>query len=593
MKPRRSWWVAYSAGAMVVLLALLWITVTVVRLERAELEARSDATHQEALRLALWRLDSWMAPLLAREAARPYFDYQPFYPQRRAYTALLDPIEPGDVFTPSALLGFESEYFSLHFQMAPDGALTSPQAPSGEFRDLAEDSYLSGAQLATNIEKLDSINSLVTQEQVQLCVAAADETTGEIAQPPPIPLRAPPREAQQLKNRQELSKRRGTYLQAIEQQGRAGQADASDESVVVGGLVPFWSDDGNGDVELIFTRSVRVGNQQYYQGFLCDWPKLRTALLAEITDLVNDARLVPVIGGQQVDALSGAMLATIPVALKATAAQPLTAGMLSPARSTLALTWLAVLTGIGAVAVTLRASIAFAMHRARFASAVTHELRTPLTTFRMYSEMLADGMVSDPQQRQTYLETLRDESDRLSMIVENVLAYAQLEEGRRPARAVTTTAAKVLDEVVPALRRRAETADLELRLDCDVDEATPMRVDVEAVGQILFNLVDNACKYAADASERIVHLDVQARDGRLVLGVRDHGPGIPDAVAATIFDAFDRGTRNDGDATPGVGLGLALARGLARDMGGDLQLMQPADADEATGAHFELGLPLR
>jgi len=591
MKPRRSWWVAYSAGAMVVLLALLWITVTVVRLERAELEARSDATHQEALRLALWRLDSWMAPLLAREAARPYFDYQPFYPQRRAYTALLDPIEPGDVFTPSALLGFESEYFSLHFQMAPDGALTSPQAPSGEFRDLAEDSYLTGAQLVTNARKLDSINNLVTQEQVQLCAAAADETAGEIAQPPPIPSRAPPQEAQQLKSRQEQSKRRTTYLQAIAQQG---QADQSDASVVVGGLVPFWSDDGNGDVELIFTRSVRVGDQQYYQGFLCDWPKLRDVLLAQITDLVNDARLVPVLGGAQVGALNGMMLATIPVALEVTAPQPVAAGMLSPARSTLALAWLAVLAGIAAVAVTLRASIAFAMRRARFATAVTHELRTPLTTFRMYSEMLADGMVSDPQQRQTYLETLRDESGRLSTIVENVLAYARLEDGRCPTRAVTTTAAKVLDEVVPALRRRAETADLELRLEGDLDEATPIRVDVEAVGQILFNLVDNACKYAADASERIVHLDIEARDGRLVLHVRDHGPGVPGAVAATIFDAFDRGTRNDGDPTPGVGLGLALARGLARDMRGDLKLMQPAANDgEATGAHFELSLPLR
>jgi len=592
MKPRRSWWVAYSAGTVVVLLALVWITVTVVRLERAELEARTDATHQEALRLALWRLDSWMAPLLAREAARPYFDYQPFYPQRRAYTALLDPIEPGDVFTPSALLGFESEYFSLHFQMAPDGELTSPQAPSGEFRDLACGPYLSGAQLVTNTQTLDSINNLVTQEQVATCVAAADETTGEIAEPPPIPLRAPPQQAQQLKSRQELSKRRGTYLQAIEQQGLAGQSDTPDESVVVGGLVPFWSDDGNGDVELIFTRSVRVGDQQYYQGFLCDWPRLRNALLAQITDLVNDARLVPMIGGEHVDALSGAMLATIPVALRVTAAQPLTTGIMSPARSTLVLTWLAVLAGIAAVAVTLRASIVFAMRRARFATAVTHELRTPLTTFRMYSEMLADGMVSDEAQRQTYLETLRDESGRLSTIVENVLAYARLEEGRRPTRAVKTTAAKVLEEVLPGLRRRAGTAGLELRLEGDVDEAPPLRVDVEAIGQILFNLVDNACKYAADASERIVHLDAQVRDGRLILGVRDHGPGIPGAVAATIFDAFDRGTRNDGDPTPGVGLGLALARGLARDMGGDLQLMHAAADGDASGAHFEVSLPL-
>ena len=131
-------------------------------------------------------------------------------------------------------------------------------------------------------------------------------------------------------------------------------------------------------------------------------------------------------------------------------------------------------------------------------------------------------------------------------------------------------------------------------MEGEVDDASSIRVVVEAVGQFLFNLVDNACKYAADASERVVHLDVQACDGRLVVGVRDHGPGVPGGVAATIFEAFDRGTRNDGDPTPGVGLGLALARGLARDMGGDLKLMQPAANDgEATGAHFELSLPLR
>jgi len=72
--------------------------------------------------------------------------------------------------------------------------------------------------------------------------------------------------------------------------------------------------------------------------------------------------------------------------------------------------------------------------------------------------------------------------------------------------------------------------------------------------------------------------------------VRDHGPGVPRAVATRIFDAFDRGTRSEGDPTPGVGLGLALARGLARDMGGDLKLRSPDD--NTPGACFELTLPL-
>ncbi len=584
------------------ILALVWITVTVVRLERAELRARTEAAHQEALRLALWRLDSWLAPLLAREAARPYFDYQPFFPQQRAYTAVLDPIEPGEVLTASPLLSFESEYFSLHFQMAPDGGLSSPQSPCGEYRDLAADAYLSEAQLIANSETLDSINSLVTPQQMQACVAAADVATGEIGEGRPIPLRAPQQraqwaeQAQQEKNRQELSKRRGNVRQAI----TAGRKDLADgplgyeDSVIVGTLVPFWSNDTGGGVGLIFTRSVRIGDQQYFQGFVCDWSALRDALLEQITDLFVDARLVPVHGLPRDNDSVGTMLATIPVALDVSQPAPLTAGFVTPARSTLAVTWLAVLAGIAAVAVSLRASIAYGVKRSRFASAVTHELRTPLTTFRMYSEMLAENMVTDAEQRQTYLQTLRDESGRLSAIVENVLAYARLEDGRRPARSVTTTVAQVLNEVVPNLRRRTVTGGLTLLVEGDVDAPAPLSVDVEAVGQILFNLVDNACKYAADAHDRTIHLTAEVRGTRLVLTVRDHGPGVPDIMAVTIFDAFDRGALNEGDPTPGVGLGLTLARGLARDTGGDLTLRpRVAGGEDATGACFELTLPLR
>ncbi len=84
MRSRRSWWMIFGLCAAIVLAALAWITVTVAHLERAEAAARADARHQEVLRLALWRMDSWLAQLLAREAARAYFDYQSFYPQASA-----------------------------------------------------------------------------------------------------------------------------------------------------------------------------------------------------------------------------------------------------------------------------------------------------------------------------------------------------------------------------------------------------------------------------------------------------------------------------------------------------------------------------
>src|SRR6185503_16178753 len=92
----------------------------------------------------------------------------------------------------------------------------------------------------------------------------------------------------------------------------------------------------------------------------------------------------------------------------------------SPTRVTLAVAWLAVAGSLAAVGLALRRTVDLSERRNRFASSVTHELRTPLTTFRLYSEMLADGMVTDAAQRQVYLDTLKSESSRLATLVENV-----------------------------------------------------------------------------------------------------------------------------------------------------------------------------
>jgi signal transduction histidine kinase len=207
----------------------------------------------------------------------------------------------------------------------------------------------------------------------------------------------------------------------------------------------------------------------------------------------------------------------------------------------------------------------------------------------MYSEMLAEGMVDDADKRQIYLETLRDESGRLSALVENVLAYARLEEGRAPPRPVPTTAGDLVNQVVGHLRQRAEAAGMSLSVENEVPRETPLAVDMEVVGQILANLVDNACKYAAGADDRTIHLVGRVEDGALALGVRDHGPGVGPQHAKAIFSPFDRGARGGGDATPGVGLGLALARGQARDLGGDLVL----ESCGPDGACFKLTLPVR
>ena len=109
--------------------------------------------------------------------------------------------------------------------------------------------------------------------------------------------------------------------------------------------------------------------------------------------------------------------------------------------------------------------------------------------------------------------------------------------------------------------------------------------DPAAVEQILFNLVDNACKYAALAIDRTLHLEAQTRGGWFYLRVRDHGPGVDSARRRMLFQAFRKSAEDAAVSAPGVGLGLALCRRLARDMGGNLRY-EP----HASGASFALSL---
>jgi signal transduction histidine kinase len=117
---------------------------------------------------------------------------------------------------------------------------------------------------------------------------------------------------------------------------------------------------------------------------------------------------------------------------------------------------------------------------------------------------------------------------------------------------------------------------------------TVVRANPSAAEQILFNLVDNACKYAVAAEDKRIHLAVESSDGSVRLRVRDHGPGIAAAVRGRLFRPFSKSAREAAHSAPGVGLGLALSRRLAQDMGGQLRL----DERSGGGACFELALPI-
>jgi signal transduction histidine kinase len=237
----------------------------------------------------------------------------------------------------------------------------------------------------------------------------------------------------------------------------------------------------------------------------------------------------------------------------------------------------------------MRQTLALSERRAAFVSAVTHELRTPLTTFRLYTEMLCEGVASDPQQQQTYFQTLNREANRLTHLVENVLAYARLEHGRSTSRNETLTAGDLVNRCRPRLEQRIAETPLSLSFQAsDAARGATLTTNAMAVEQILSNLIDNSCKYARDAADPRVVCDLQVDQGHACIRVSDFGPGLSAAARKTLFQEFQKSSSQAAESAPGVGLGLALSQRLARELRGSIRCYP----NTPMGLCFELHLPL-
>lgn len=350
---------------------------------------------------------------------------------------------------------------------------------------------------------------------------------------------------------------------------------------LAGDLQPAWLGS-----ELVLTRQATLDGMPRLQGVWLDWPQLQNRLLESVRDLLPHATLQPLPPAQaRTDASA---LVTLPVRLVAGQVPVILVAERSALKPVLAIAWFCLVSAALAIAFVLHRAVLLGERRGAFVSAVTHELRTPLTTFRLYSEMLADDMVPDAAQRKTYLQTLCDESTRLMHLVENVLAYSRIERGRTAGRMETVQLGRMLDRIAPRLEQRAAQADLKVVVDADeAAQQSHLRVDVMAIEQILLNLTDNACKYAApDCSPRQLDLTLRADACTVTVIFRDYGPGLPDCLKKRLFQPFSKSATEAAHSAPGVGLGLALSRQLARELGGDLV----AESPPGRGAAFRLTL---
>ena len=208
-------------------------------------------------------MDSWLAPKLSREAARPSHHYQAYYPQDTAYTKGLGEIEPGEVLTPSPLLSNRYDFFPLHFQYDSSGAVSSPQVPQGNWRDLAESKGQTREDVLACATQLSTLQQAVEVPVLANRVAGAEEQLELRGCLGPMPL-VPP--SPQVLDQNDYQSR-AQVTNAAKQATLAFRPQQPRDEVTLGPLVPMWIDyPENGEARLLFVRRVQAPDQTLFSG---------------------------------------------------------------------------------------------------------------------------------------------------------------------------------------------------------------------------------------------------------------------------------------------------------------------------------------
>ncbi len=555
-------WLSFACVVLLTTLGLAALSLHVLRLSRQQSESTRREDIQQNIRVALWRLDSRLAPYVATihdlsggprpEGAKGVFVLQRFRVQG---------------FQESGTKGTQFSY----------GPVTTP-ADQVVPRSSATDSDQQWQQLEKSIpvqQLMSVVNELHPEDAFEPIVR--DQPGQSLVQN----YRGFPEAADELSGR-ELDNRsivvqRQVAANSPEQQLRQASRDTAFPDLGPTQLIPVWVDG-----QLVIVRIGPRGFVRTLDGVWVDWQALQESLLADVADLLPAATLNSVLPDETFD--PSRTLAALPVMIVPAPIQRLNSAW-SATHTALSLAWLALLTASLIAAVALSRMISLSERRASFVSAVTHELRTPLTTFRLYSDLLAREMVADPADRQEYLQTLRREADRLTHLVDNVLRYSRLERTSKCPELESVQLSQWVDRITPRLRDRLSSAAMELIVSQSGNGQ--WKTDPAAMEQVVFNLIDNAAKYAARADDRRVHLNVEMTESMVRITVLDHGPGVPNHLQSNVFKPFSKSAERAAETASGVGLGLALARQTTSALGGRLKYQQARDG----GASFTLTVP--
>lgn len=246
-----------------------------------------------------------------------------------------------------------------------------------------------------------------------------------------------------------------------------------------------------------------------------------------------------------------------------------------------------VLTMLAAIVLLAIRVFSLSEKRYLFAHAVSHELKTPLAELRACTET-ALTLCRDDENMHNELATIHRSSRELNAIVENLLIFSRMKNGKLRFSPAKFSVENLFSRIFDRLGERLIAANMDAIFDIDPEaRKRRLRTSVEMLGRILFNLADNAAKYAyRENEENAVTFRVRADARLLYVDVEDDGPGIPEPHRDEIFRPFERGNAH-GD-TRGLGLGLPISAEVAKMLGGKLFLLK----SDGTGTTFRLEIPL-
>lgn len=221
--------------------------------------------------------------------------------------------------------------------------------------------------------------------------------------------------------------------------------------------------------------------------------------------------------------------------------------------------------------------------RREFVSNVSHELRTPLASVKAMIETLEQGALNDRDAAVNFLGRIHLETDRMTVLVNDLLTLSRIESGQEELRLVPTEAPSLLEEVKASLTTKATEVGVNVSVEASPDLPS-MEVDEDQMRRALVNLLDNALKFTPPGGKVIMR--AWLKDGSLGLTVEDTGPGIEAEHLPHVFERFYKAERSRGDR--GTGLGLAIAKHIVEAHGGQIS----AWSRLGEGTAFTIALPL-